>query len=242
MSQTSVNNIDRSAVLSKMTFNDENALGSIGRNIESMRQNSSRQASGKNKILQIPINENINADNAFDQTEKDLSYKFLKLSDLFFVDNHKFKNESQYKGQMRQNKEKSRSERHGYGVNKWTNGAVYEGEWRNNQTNGKGTFWHSGGDIYIGEFLNDQAHGFGVYIHKNGSRYEGDWVHDVQQGQGEEIWIDGASYVGNYKDGMKHGYGIYHWADNSVFHGDWQLNKINGFGIYKWDDGRIYEG
>ena len=45
--------------------------------------------------------------------------------------------------------------RHGYGVNKWKSGAVYEGEWLNNKTHGKGTFWHSGGDIYIGEFDNN---------------------------------------------------------------------------------------
>lgn len=69
--------------------------------------------------------------------------------------------------------------RDGYGINKWDNGAVYQGQWRNNKTNGKGTFWHVGGDIYIGEFDNDQAHGFGVYIHNNGSRYEGEWVFDV---------------------------------------------------------------
>lgn len=63
--------------------------------------------------------------------------------------------------------------RHGYGINLWKSGAVYEGEWDNNRTHGKGIFWHSKGDIYIGQFDTDQAHGFGVYIHVNGSRYEG---------------------------------------------------------------------
>ena len=43
-------------------------------------------------------------------------------------------------------------ERHGFGINKWKSGAVYEGEWLNDKTHGKGIFWHSGGDIYIGEF------------------------------------------------------------------------------------------
>ena len=42
--------------------------------------------------------------------------------------------------------------RKGYGINKWQKGAVYEGEWKNNKMNGKGTFWHTSGDIYIGEF------------------------------------------------------------------------------------------
>jgi len=63
------------------------------------------------------------------------------------------------------------SERHGYGINKWTSGAVYEGEWRKNKTHGLGTFWHSSGDIYTGEFLDDKANGFGVYTHLNSSVY-----------------------------------------------------------------------
>jgi hypothetical protein len=67
----------------------------------------------------------------------------------------------------------------GYGINHWRNGAVFEGEWKNNRMNGKGTFWHNTGDIYVGEFNNERMHGFGVYIHSNGSRYEGDWVKDV---------------------------------------------------------------
>lgn len=83
---------------------------------------SNRQASGKNKILQIPINDNINAENAFDQKKEEIEDKFSKLSELYYVENHKFSIESQYKGQMRY---KSKAERHGYGINKWTNGAVY---------------------------------------------------------------------------------------------------------------------
>ena len=42
--------------------------------------------------------------------------------------------------------------RHGYGINLWKSGAVYEGEWKNNRTHGKGVFWHSKGDFYIGQF------------------------------------------------------------------------------------------
>jgi len=45
------------------------------------------------------------------------------------------------------------NERHGYGINKWESGAVYEGQWYANKTQGKGIFWHSGGEIFIGEFV-----------------------------------------------------------------------------------------
>ena len=46
-------------------------------------------------------------------------------------------------------------ERCGYGVQIWTDGAVYEGNWVENKAEGKGTFWHAEGDIYIGEFKAD---------------------------------------------------------------------------------------
>jgi hypothetical protein len=42
--------------------------------------------------------------------------------------------------------------RMGYGIQKWNDGAVYEGQWLDNKASGRGTFWHAEGDIYIGEF------------------------------------------------------------------------------------------
>ena len=138
----------------------------------------------KNKILQIPISPNINKENAFDQTIQDMMPKFLTDNkELQQVDYYLFPNQSEYKGQVKPARSENHNPvRHGYGMNRWKSSAVYEGEWVNNQTNGKGVFWHSNGDIYIGEFLNDKAHGFGVYIHKDGSRYEGEWIHDFQEG------------------------------------------------------------
>jgi hypothetical protein len=83
---------------------------------------------------------------------------------------------------MRVNNHNGQEERYGYGIQKWVDGAVYEGEWVNNKAEGKGTFWHAEGDVYIGEFKADQANGHGEYTHINGSRYEGEWVNDVQEG------------------------------------------------------------
>jgi hypothetical protein len=42
--------------------------------------------------------------------------------------------------------------RHGYGVQYWTDGAHYEGQWKYNKAEGQGIFWHAEGDIYHGEF------------------------------------------------------------------------------------------
>ena len=36
----------------------------------------------------------------------------------------------------------------GRGTFTWANGAVYEGEWKNNKREGKGTYKWSNGDVY----------------------------------------------------------------------------------------------
>lgn len=42
--------------------------------------------------------------------------------------------------------------REGYGVQVWTDGAKYEGYWKDNMAEGRGIFWHAEGDVYEGEF------------------------------------------------------------------------------------------
>jgi hypothetical protein len=94
--------------------------------------------------------------NAFEQTYDDLLPKLKQdIHGLIFVDNYMFPNGSMYKGQMLIDKNGSQTSgggemRCGYGIQKWVDGAVYEGEWVNNKAEGNGTFWHAEGDIYTG--------------------------------------------------------------------------------------------
>lgn len=82
-------------------------------------------------------------------------------------------------GSMDENSETPSIVRHGYGVQYWTDGAHYEGQWQYNKAQGQGTFWHAEGDVYTGEFRNDMANGFGEYTHINGSKYKGEFRDDV---------------------------------------------------------------
>lgn len=107
--------------------------------------------------------------------------------------------------------------RFGPGMQIWTDGSKYEGQWRNDMANGRGRLIHSDGDVYIGEWLNDKAHGYGVYTHMDGAKYEGEWKEDKQHGKGIETWPDGARYEGDYEFGKKHGEGTFQWADGSVY-------------------------
>ena len=46
---------------------------------------------------------------------------------------------------------------------------------KDQQREGKGTFYFQNGDKYIGEWLNDKKHGRGTYYYKNGDLYVGEW-------------------------------------------------------------------
>ena len=112
-------------------------------------------------------------------------------------------NNAKYKGQW----EKNKNERHGLGIQVWSDGSMYQGHWKNDKANGKGRLIHADGDIYEAEWRDDKAHGQGVYKHTDGAEYNGDWKEDKQDGHGVETWPDGAKYEGDYVDGKKHGKG-----------------------------------
>jgi len=58
----------------------------------------------------------------------------------------------------------------------WPDGAIYDGQWKDNHAFGKGKFTHSIGDIYEGDWIRDKANGMGTYTSANsGGNYEGEW-------------------------------------------------------------------
>jgi hypothetical protein len=132
--------------------------------------------------------------------------------------------------------------RHGYGIQIWPNGSVYEGLWREGKAYGSGRFILADGDVYEGEWVDDKAEGYGTYFYKDGTLYEGYWLQDKFDGKGRETWPDGSSFVGNYDNGLKNGYGEFRWDDDAVYQGLWKNSKMHGEGIFSWPDGRFYQG
>ena len=132
--------------------------------------------------LSLPIPSHINQNNAFDLGYDEIQMWVVEHPDLMYVDEFTFPNGSKYRGQMTHRINGQPQERQGFGIQRWSDGAVYLGEWVDNKAEGKGVFWHAEGDVYVGEFKGDQANGFGIYTHINGSRYEGQWIDDVQEG------------------------------------------------------------
>jgi hypothetical protein len=90
--------------------------------------------------------------------------KLVQSEDLDFKNSMQCENGAQYSGQVR----KDNSQKDGYGIQIWPDGAKYSGYWTQDKTNGFGRYEHLNGDIYSGEWLNDVAHGLGIYHSSNG--------------------------------------------------------------------------
>lgn len=65
----------------------------------------------------------------------------------------------------------------------------------NGQKSGKGTFTYATKEKYEGDWKNDKKNGkgtrsckkIGVFTYENGDKYDGDWVNDKMEGQGKEL-------------------------------------------------------
>lgn len=71
----------------------------------------------------------------------------------------------------------------------WSDGAVYNGDWKENKIAGFGIYEWLDGRKYEGEWLNNCMHGKGIYSWPDGRRYEGEYVQDKKEGEGEYVWV-----------------------------------------------------
>lgn len=112
----------------------------------------------------------------------------------------------------------------------WFDGTSYEGEWKNNQIDGRGTITYANGDKYTGEFSNSLKNGTGIYIWVNGEEYEGAWTNDKMHGHGVYKFINGDVYDGNWANSLMDGNGTYKYANGGTLSGTWSNNSYKGIG------------
>jgi hypothetical protein len=121
---------------------------------------------------------------------------------------------------------------HGFGVETWSNGMVFEGYFNHGTKEPRGVLSFGDGDVYEGEFEGNMLQGKGRLTNLSQKiMYEGYWLQNNMHGQGFYIWRDGRSYQGGYQHGEKHGFGIYKYCNGSVYLGTWTQGKQDGEGV-----------
>lgn len=124
----------------------------------------------------------------------------------------------------------------------FANGDRYEGNVKNGQKHGRGSYTWSNGDQYIGDYVLDQRTGQGTYIWKNKDRYEGEFVNGIRTGQGKLILSSGTSYEGEFLNDQWHGRGILNFQNGNQYEGTFEQGAQNGLGVFTWSNGDKYIG
>ncbi|KAG9451069.1 hypothetical protein H6P81_011034 [Aristolochia fimbriata] len=151
------------------------------------------------------------------------------------------------------------------GIEFYSNGDIYEGEFHKGKCNGSGVYnyflngryegdWIDGrydgygieswarGSRYRGQYRQGMRHGYGAYRFYTGDSYAGEWFNGQSHGVGIQTCSDGSSYVGEFKCGVKHGVGCYHFRNGDRYAGEYFADKIHGFGVYHFANSHCYEG
>lgn len=124
----------------------------------------------------------------------------------------------------------------GFGVQKFRDGKIYQGEWLRGKPHGLGTLSSPGSvgmiKLYQGQWMNGQRHGLGTSFSPD--RYDGPWVRGKRCGdRGELRYVNGDVYVGGFRDDMRHGQGkILFAATGDFYQGSWVNDKQSGKGEY----------
>lgn len=147
----------------------------------------------------------------------------------------------------------------------WTDGDVYEGDYKNGEPHGNGRFTWSCGDCYEGIWTKGYRNVFGIQKYNYGT-YTGEWRNDKLDGDGCMEYFNGDvcagefendnfndpngffryangdEYKGSFKNWKFNGQGTFTYADGRKYEGEWKNGKKHGYGVYYWVDGDIYKG
>jgi hypothetical protein len=127
----------------------------------------------------------------------------------------------------------------------WNNGDKFEGQYKGDLINGKGTYYYLNGDKYVGDWKNDLREGKGIFYWENGNKYEGEYKKDEREGKGILYYKNGNRYEGEFKEGMAQGKGKFFYNNGDRYEGEFKNDKLNGKGIFYFKDGKkekhVYE-
>lgn len=88
----------------------------------------------------------------------------------------------------------------GKGRHIYSNGDVYEGDFKLYVPDGKGKTSYANGDVYVGDYKVGRRAGKGKFTWANGDVYEGDWKASQRNGSGKFTYANGQVLVGVFQD------------------------------------------
>jgi|EP01046_Picozoa_sp_COSAG06_P014196 hypothetical protein len=142
--------------------------------------------------------------------------------------------------------------RQGHGTMKWTDGAVYQGQWENDKRHHKGVMRYgttnpiwSDGDVFEGLWRWDKiADGFdGTMTFADGGLYVGKWFNGVQHNEGIHTYPNGDVFEGEFEQGPRRdGHGKMKYANGDVYVGQWLADLRHGEGKMEYANGDVYTG
>lgn len=122
---------------------------------------------------------------------------------------------------------------------------TYTGGVTDSKPDGQGKMEYTNGQVYEGEWKNGVRSGQGRCTWPDGGYYDGEWANDKWNGQGTN-YIGGSKdvsfYVGGFVDGERDGHGIYTWPSGDSVETEWVNGVKNGKGTYTWSGGTVATG
>ena len=134
----------------------------------------------------------------------------------------------------------------GYGTCTFANGE-YTGELVDGVRQGYGVFKFSNYDIYDGDWEAGKMYGKGFYKFydpikdKYASKYEGDFNNGMREGKGKMTYANHDVYVGSWQNNQRTGNGICWFGSGDVFQGIWKFNQMVR-GVFRKANGEVYDG
>jgi len=130
-----------------------------------------------------------------------------------------------YQGQIN-----SRWQRHGFGVQNYTDGSSYVGCWCNGTRHGQGRLLTAEGEVWEGVWTAEQFTGWGSRQLTGGTIQIGQWEAGLLQGVGY-VREKNKVTVGEFQSGLIHGIGLQFVSDFELTVGKWSRGTPTGYGF-----------
>lgn len=98
---------------------------------------------------------------------------------------------------------------------------------------GRGTLTWSDGSVYEGDFKNGKRHGLGVLRASDKFSYDGYWISNAMEGRGTATYPNGQTYNGLFVNGKREGRGTLQFVNGAIYEGRFRDDALEGQGTLK---------